>query len=127
MFSKFYVGKFFFFFLLRDFEIMEMECLNAVLLLPPELSDSDTIVSSPDNEQDEHSDSDSDTLQPPLSRSHSSSTLTSYHSLASHVSRATTRSVRSHHSWQSDDVSHNAADVSNASFRSAAGCKQHHR
>uniref|UniRef100_A0A8D8S4F7 Oxysterol-binding protein-related protein 1 n=1 Tax=Cacopsylla melanoneura TaxID=428564 RepID=A0A8D8S4F7_9HEMI len=111
-----------------------------------ELSDEDTIVSDPD------SDSDSDTLQPPplpgegtlpLSRSHSSSTINSNsfhtlhsnashvsrnttHSNASHVSRNTTRSMRSHHSWRSDDVSQHASESSNASFRSAVGCKQHH-
>uniref|UniRef100_A0A8D9AFM9 Uncharacterized protein n=1 Tax=Cacopsylla melanoneura TaxID=428564 RepID=A0A8D9AFM9_9HEMI len=99
-----------------------------------ELSDEDTIVSDPD------SDSDSDTLQPPplpgegtlpLSRSHSSSTINSnsFHTVysnASHVSRNTTRSMRSHHSWRSDDVSQHASESSNASFRSAVGCKQHH-
>ncbi|KAI5749645.1 hypothetical protein M8J76_008959 [Diaphorina citri] len=89
-----------------------------------ELSDSDTLVSNSPG-HDEHSDSDSDTLHAPLSRSLSSSTLTSFHSVHSHVSRATTRSMRSQHSWRSDE-SHNASDRSTASFRSAVGCKHHH-
>uniref|UniRef100_A0A8D8S844 Uncharacterized protein n=1 Tax=Cacopsylla melanoneura TaxID=428564 RepID=A0A8D8S844_9HEMI len=47
--------------------------------------------------------------------------------LMHHMCRETRpRSMRSHHSWRSDDVSQHASESSNASFRSAVGCKQHH-
>lgn len=80
-----------------------------------ELSDSDTLVSP----HDEHlsSDSDSDTLAAPSCLSSSS-----FHSVQSHLSRDTTRSMRSQHSWHSQEVS-----KSSTSFQSAAGCKHHHR